>query len=128
VPTRDVTYPYDRHVDIAMLIIGVLGLIAAADWIVTIESSRGRFIPMDKGVEGWSDRQAPPGWTTRWLWGGPNDSIGPGLHREFPVAPSSDPPQRVSGRYVIKASRMKARSGKIEVSIDDDRNQSTIVT
>ncbi len=28
-PTRDVTYPYDRHVDIAMLIIGVLGLIAA---------------------------------------------------------------------------------------------------
>jgi hypothetical protein len=30
VPTRDVTYPYDRHMDIVMLIIGVLGLIAAA--------------------------------------------------------------------------------------------------
>jgi hypothetical protein len=63
---------------------------AAADWIVTIETSRGRFIPMGSGdVQGWSDRQTPPGWTTTWLSGGPSDAIGPGLHREFPVAPSS---------------------------------------
>jgi hypothetical protein len=95
---------------------------ATSDWKVRMVTEQGQLRPKDWEMVGWSARETPPGWTSTWLAGGPQDAIAARLHREFTAYTI---PQHVTGTYSIRANRMKERTGHFRITIGDEpeRNQ-----
>jgi hypothetical protein len=77
---------------------------AAVDWIAQIIMPRDRrFMPRDFPLDGWDDREVPAGWAGTWMSRGADDSIGPGLHREFLASPVGEGTDSLTeGTYWIR--------------------------